>query len=322
MPLLIFIIFIFSLLNGTIEISFLNILKMLFGNKKMLTEDIIVIIKQIRLPRTIMSCVTGAGLSISGCVFQAILKNPLADPFTLGISSGAAFGTTLAFVLGLDTMASFFMPLCAFIGMICSIFIIYLLNMKNKFNSNSMILSGVVVSYIFSAAVMFMFILSPTNSVQSAFIWLMGGNLSTFDERLLPFVIVVVIVGTIILSLLGNIINIISLNIEKSETLGINVAKNVKFLFIMASFVTAVTVSACGIIAFIGLIVPHIMRKIIGSNNVILIPASAFAGAIFLQLCDTLSRTLFSPILIPIGIVTSVIGGIFFICLLLKSEKY
>jgi iron complex transport system permease protein len=318
MPALVFTVFLFSLLHGSIQISFLDMLKALFGCG--VDADIAVIIKQIRFPRTLMACVTGAGLAVSGCVFQAILKNPLADPFTLGISGGAAFGATAAFVIGLVSITNFFIPLCAFIGMIASVLIIYLLNVKKKFNSNSMVLSGVVVSYIFSSAVMLMFALSPSNSVQSAFVWLMG-NLSTFDERLLPFIIVVVITGIIILSLSGNIINVVSLSGEKSRTFGMDIEKNIKFLFITASLITATTVSVCGIIGFVGLIIPHIMRKIIGTNNIILVPTSAFAGAVFLPLCDTLSKTLFSPLLIPVGVVTSIIGGFFFIYLLFKSER-
>ncbi|MDR3253653.1 MAG: iron ABC transporter permease, partial [Endomicrobium sp.] len=162
-PALVFTVFLFSLLHGSIQISFFDMLKGLFGCGA--DADIAVIIKQIRFPRSLMACVTGAGLAVSGCVFQAILKNPLADPFTLGISGGAAFGATVAFVIGLVSITNFFIPLCAFIGMMVSVLIIYLLNVKKKFNSNSMVLSGVVVSYIFSSAVMLMFALSPSNSV-------------------------------------------------------------------------------------------------------------------------------------------------------------
>jgi iron complex transport system permease protein len=184
-----------------------------------------------------------------------------------------------------------------------------------------MILSGVITSYIFSSATMLIFALSPTNNIQYAFLWLMG-NLSTFDEKMLPFITTIVAIGIITLSLSGNIINAISLNNEKSKTLGVNTERNIKFLFIVTSLIVASIVSICGVIGFIGIIIPHIMRRIIKTtNNVVLIPASAFAGAIFLPFCDTLSRTLFSPLLIPIGITTNIIGGLFFIYLLSKSRK-
>jgi iron complex transport system permease protein len=317
MPISVLIVFLFSLVIGLDGISFVDVVKALFGAAD---ENIVLIIKQIRFPRIFMACIVGAGLAGSGCVFQIILRNPLADPFTLGISGGASLGVATAFISGLAAMGSFFIPFCAFVGMIVSVSIVYLLSMQKRFNSNAMILSGVVVSYIFSSAVMLMFALSSENSVQSTFLWLMG-NFSSFDERLLPFITAVVLMGIIVLSLSGNIINAVSLGGEKSKTFGINIERNVKFLFLTASFITAATVSICGIVGFVGLMIPHIMRKITGANNVILIPLSAFAGAVFLPLCDTLSRMLFSPVLIPVGVITSIIGGLFFICLLLKPDR-
>jgi iron complex transport system permease protein len=317
MSLLAIAVFLFSLMCGSSGISSADALRALFGSAD---ENIIVIIRRIRLPRIIMACAAGAGLAASGCVFQAVLKNPLADPFTLGISGGAVLGVSAAFVLGLSAVTSFFIPFCAFIGMSLSVFIVYLLSAYKRFNSNAIILSGVVVSYVFSSAVMLMFALSPGNGIQAAFLWLMG-NFSAFDERLLVFIISIVVIGIIVLSLLGNIVNALYLGGEKSKTFGINIEKNMTFLFLTASFITAAVVSICGIISFVGLMMPHIMRKFVGMNNMTLIPASAFAGAAFLPLCDTLSRILFAPVSIPVGVVTSVIGGFFFICLLLKSEK-
>jgi len=318
MPILVILVFLFSLSCGLNKISFINVLKALFGNAD---ENTIIIIKQIRLPRISMACVTGAGLAVSGCVFQAILKNPLADPFTLGISGGAVFGVAVAFAFGLSSIANFFIPFCAFIGMIISVTIVYLSSLKKGFASNAMILSGVVISYIFSSIVMLLFALSPSDSMQTAFAWLMG-SFSNFDEKLLPFIMIIVLIGIIISSLLGNIVNALYLSSEKSKTFGIDIERNITFFFLTASIITAATVSICGIIGFIGLIVPHIMRKIVGMNNIVLIPASALLGAVFLTLCDTLSRVLFSPVLIPISVITNIIGGFFFLYLLLKSEKY
>jgi iron complex transport system permease protein len=317
MPVSVLIVFLFSLTVGLDGILFIDAVKALFGGAD---ENVATIIKQIRFPRIFLACMVGAGLAVSGCVFQAILKNPLAEPFTLGISGGASLGAAAAFISGLAAIRSFFIPFCAFAGMIVSVFVVYLLSMQKRFNSNAMILSGVVVSYIFSSVVMLMFALSPENSVQAAFLWLMG-NFSASDERLLPFITVVVLISITILSLSGNVINAVSLGGEKSKTFGMNIERNIKILFLSASFITAATVSICGVIGFVGLMIPHIMRKIIGTNNVILIPASAFAGAGFLPLCDTLSRILFSPVLIPIGVITSIVGGVFFICLLLKPDR-
>ncbi|MDR1400947.1 MAG: iron ABC transporter permease [Endomicrobium sp.] len=318
MLILLIIVFLFSLVYGLNEVSFIKVLKALLGNVST-GDTVVMIIKQVRLPRTIMACIVGAGLSVSGCVFQAILKNPLADPFTLGISGGAALGVAIAFVFGFQSVTNFFVPFCAFIGMAISVIVVYLVSIRRRFSSKTMILSGVVVSYIFSSAVMLLFALSPSNSVQTAFMWLIG-DFSNFDERLLPFITVVILASIIILSLFGNVINAVCFSDEKSKTFGIHIAKNITFLFFTASIITAATVSACGIIGFIGLMIPHAMRKIVGMNNVFLIPVSAFSGAFFLPLCDSLSRILFSPVSIPIGIITNMIGGFFFVCLLLKSD--
>ncbi|WP_052570119.1 FecCD family ABC transporter permease [Endomicrobium proavitum] len=282
--------------------------------------DTLLIIRQIRLPRVLMAIVTGAALAASGCVFQGILRNPLADPFTLGISGGAAFGASCGFVFGLTFLGWFFIPLCAFAGALLSVSIVYFLNSGKRFNSNSMILSGVIISYIFSSAVMLVYVLSSAQQIQNAFMWLMG-SFSNFDERLLPFVFIVIILGTAILCLSGNIINAVALGGDKSETLGIDTQKTIKIIFLTASLITACAVSVCGVIGFVGLMMPHIMRKIIGSNHALLIPVSALAGAVFLPLCDSLARMLFAPVIIPVGVVTSIIGGIFFIFLFIKSNR-
>lgn len=310
-------VFVFSLKTGTKDISFLETVKALFGSGE---EGILTVIRQIRLPRILMAMTAGAGLAASGCVFQGILKNPLADPFTLGISGGAAFGASAGFVFGLASVSWILIPFSAVAGAALSVIAVYILSMQKRFNSNSMILSGVMISYIFSSAVMLLFALSKSNQIYSAFIWLMG-NISTFDERLLPAVIIIVIAGTAVLCLTGNIINVIGLGGQKADTLGINTEKTVKIIFILTSLITAACVSCCGVIGFVGLMMPHIMRKIVGGNHSVLIPASAMAGCIFLPLCDTLSRTLFSPIEIPVGVITSIVGGIFFIFLMMKQNR-
>jgi iron complex transport system permease protein len=314
---LLFLAFLFSLTYSLNGISFVDALNALFNVGD---ENIITIIKLIRFKRIIMVCVTGAVLGGSGCVFQAILKNPLADPFTLGISGGAILGASIAFISGLAATVSFFTPLFAFAGAVLSVFTVYVFGFKGKFNSNIMILSGVVVSYAFSSLVMLMFSLSQSTGVQQSFMWLMG-NFSTFDERLAPFVIIVAAVGLTILFLSGNIIDGISLGREKAETLGNNVEKNIKIVFFITSLIIAAVVSVCGVIGFVGLMIPHIMRIFVGSKAMLLIPASVIGGALFLLLCDTLSKIIFAPVVIPAGIITSVLGGAFFIFLLVKAKK-
>jgi len=313
---LLIITFIYAMTSGISDISVLTMLKSLFSK---VDEHTYTIINQIRFPRVFLAIVAGAGLSASGCVFQGILRNPLADPFTLGISGGAAFGASVGFVLGIATVSWIFLPIFAFVGAMMSICLVYTLNVKKKFDSNSMILSGVVASYIFSSAVMLIFAILSSDQLYSAFMWLMG-NLSSFDERLLPLVTAVIIIGIIILCFFGNVINVITLGQEKASSLGVNTTKTVKYIFLLSSLITALIVSCCGVIGFVGLMIPHITRKFVGNDHRVLIPMSIFVGAIFLPLCDTLSRVLFAPIEIPIGVITSIIGGLFFIILILKPS--
>ena len=307
--------FIIAMVSGISDISVMEMLKSLFSTGDGNTYTII---NQIRLPRVILAIVAGAGLACSGCVFQGVLRNPLADPFTLGISGGAAFGASIGFAFGITKLSWIFLPLLGFLGALLSVGLVYILNMKKEFDSNTMILSGVVASYIFSSAVMLVFSISSSDQLYSAFMWLMG-NLSFFDERLLPMVIILVMVGVIILCCLGNVINIISLGNEKSNSLGINTSRTVKYIFLLSSLITACIVSCCGVIGFVGLMIPHITRKFVGNNNKTLMPFSAVVGAIFLLICDTVSRTVIAPVEIPIGVITSIIGGLFFVFLLLRK---
>ena len=303
------------MISGISDISVIEMLKSLFSTGDGNTYTII---NQIRLPRVILAVVAGAGLACSGCVFQGVLRNPLADPFTLGISGGAAFGASIGFAFGITKLSWIFLPLLGFFGALLSVGLVYILNMKKEFDSNTMILSGVVASYIFSSAVMLVFSISSSDQLYSAFMWLMG-NLAFFDERLLSMVTILVIIGVIILCCLGNVINIISLGNEKSNSLGINTARTVKYIFLLSSLITACIVSCCGVIGFEGLMIPHITRKFVGNNNKILMPFSAVVGSIFLLICDTVSRTVIAPVEIPIGVITSIIGGLFFVFLLLRK---
>ena len=307
--------FIIAMISGISDISVIEMLKSLFSTGDGNTYTII---NQIRLPRVILAVVAGAGIACSGCVFQGVLRNPLADPFTLGISGGAAFGASIGFAFGITKLSWIFLPLLGFFGALLSVGLVYILNMKKEFDSNTMILSGVVASYIFSSAVMLVFSISSSDQLYSAFMWLMG-NLAFFDERLLPMVTILVIIGVIILCCLGNVINIISLGNEKSNSLGINTARTVKYIFLLSSLITACIVSCCGVIGFVGLMIPHITRKFVGNNNKILMPFSAVVGSIFLLICDTVSRTVIAPVEIPIGVITSIIGGLFFVFLLLRK---
>jgi iron complex transport system permease protein len=293
------------------------IIKSIFGPAD---HNLIKIIKYIRIPKIIIICITGAGLSASGCVLQTILNNPLADPFTLGISGGAACGVMISLLFNLSSKIGFLtVPFCAFIGSIISMLIVYILSLHKTCNPHTMILSGMIVSYLFTSIILLAFILSPVDTVYMTFTWLMG-SFSILDERLIIFTSIIVLIGIILLILSSRILNIICLGTDKSKTFGINIEKNIKFLFFVTSLITATVVSISGIIGFIGLIVPNICKRICGDNNTITIPISAYTGAIFLLACDTISTMLFNPIILPIGIITNILGGIFFILLLTQKK--
>ncbi|MDR3111807.1 MAG: iron ABC transporter permease [Elusimicrobiota bacterium] len=316
LTLVLFTSFIFSIALGSRDIDFVDIIKSLFSDR--LSEDII-IVKSIRLPRAVMSILVGAGLSTSGAAFQAILKNPLADPFTLGLSGGASFGAAIAFVFGISANL-LALPFLAFAGSLSAVFIVYIMNSSKSFGTNSILLSGVIVSYIFSSAVILLFAISDANRLQLAFMWLIG-NFSSFDERLLAVTTIAISLGIIVLCFLGNIINVLSLSGDKPKTFGLNIKTHMKIIFLIASLITAVCTASCGIIGFVGLMTPHIMRKFVGANNVYLLPACAFAGAAFLSFCDTLSRIIFVPVMLPVGVITNIVGGAFFALLLFKGKR-
>jgi iron complex transport system permease protein len=227
--------FIFSLSFGSNDISFFSALSAVFGNADEQTK---MIINQLRIPRILIAMLTGGGLAASGCIFQAVLKNPLADPFTLGISGGASFGAAFGAVFASAASLWFFTPLCAFLGALLSVFAVYTLALRRNFDPNSMILAGVIMSYIFSSAVMLLFALSSANQMQSAFVWLMGG-FSIVDGKLLIISSVIILTGILFLFSQANIINVLSLNIEKTQTLGVNIQRTVKIIFTAASLITA-----------------------------------------------------------------------------------
>ncbi|MDR2860656.1 MAG: iron ABC transporter permease [Elusimicrobiota bacterium] len=312
-----FIVFIFSLSAGSYDISVFESLKALFGYAD---SDSEMIVRSLRLPRILIAMIVGAGLSASGCAFQAILKNPLADPFTLGVSGGASLGAAIAFSFGFAAAAWFFVPLFAFCGALAAVFGVYLLSSRNGFDGNSMILSGIIISFVFSSAVIFLFALTSPNRMQAAFVWLMGG-FSSIDDKLLIAAPAMIVLGCVVLCLSANLINLLAMGGQKAETLGINTKKSVKGIFFIASFITAACVCICGVIGFVGLMIPHIMRRIVGFKHSILMPACILGGAVFLPFCDALSRIIFSPVLFPVGVLTNLTGAVFFMALLLREKK-
>ena len=272
----------------------------------------------LRLVRILLAITAGAGLAACGAVFQAILRNPLAEPYVLGISSGAGLGAVLfAAFLG----PAVFLPIPAFLGAVATIFLVYNLSKTGgRVPIQDLLLAGVVINIMFSSLILF-FIATARNPVLHDAMWWLLGNLQIFDARLLSAVSIITASGIIVFLVYSRELNAISIGEEEALHLGIDTERVKKILFVVTSIVTAALVSTCGLIGFAGLIVPHIARTLVGANHRILIPASLILGAIFLVLSDAIARTIMQPMEIPIGVITSLVGGPFFLFLLRKSRK-
>jgi iron complex transport system permease protein len=276
------------------------------------------IIWSIRIPRLLGGLIIGAGLAVSGCVFQGILRNPLAEPYTLGVSGGSALGVTLAIVLGIG-WGGFGITLFSFLGALLAISLVYLLASRLRFSVTGLILGGVILSFIFSSAVLLVFALARPVDIHTAFMWLMG-NLSTLDTGILKFSAIIIILCFGITFLFGRELDAMTLGDEKALHLGVNVNVFRRFLYIISSLMVSACVGLSGIIGFVGLIIPHFNRLIIGPQHRPLILASALLGGIFLSLADTIGRTIIAPVELPVGVITGILGGIFFVLLLLARR--
>ncbi|MFH1504438.1 MAG: iron ABC transporter permease [Candidatus Omnitrophota bacterium] len=276
------------------------------------------IIWQIRVPRIILGLLVGAGLACCGAVFQGLLRNPLAEPYTLGISGGAALGASLGVIL---KVYGGWLPVFAFCGSTISVFAIYSIASRKHFSNSVLILAGVILSFLFSSLVFLIFSLSKAEDVHGIVLWLMG-DLSSASNSLIRVIPFFILPGIAALLAFSRDLNILTLGEEKATHLGVNSAKVKKILFISASCITGACVAASGIIGFVGLIIPHFVRKFTGVNHCLLIPASCIAGGAFLILCDALARVIIRPLELPVGVITGVFGGIFFLVFLLRSKRW
>ena len=308
--------FVFSNLVGGSSLKFTKAIYYLFHPASSgIERDII---WQIRFPRVILALLVGAGLACCGAVFQGLLRNPLAGPYTLGISGAAALGATLGIISGISGI---YLPLSAFSGSALSIFLIYTIASKKRFSNPTLILGGVILSFLFSSLVLLIFAISRAEDVHGIIFWLMG-DLSSAQISLIKIISFFILPATALLFIFSRDLNILTLGEEKALHLGVNSVQVKKILFIAASFITGACVAASGIIGFVGLIIPHFMRKIVGVDHRLLLPASCIAGAIFLILCDTLARIIIRPLELPVGVITGLFGGIFFLTFLLKSKHW
>ncbi|MBN2296950.1 MAG: iron ABC transporter permease [Deltaproteobacteria bacterium] len=270
----------------------------------------------LRIPRIIMAAFVGSGLAICGATFQAILKNPLAEPYTLGVSGGGALGATISIIAGIS---GFPMVMFCFAGCTLSIGIVLGAASLKNFTNSMLIMTGVIMSFLFSSIVMFIFAVASSRDVHASILWLMG-SLSAPEASSIR--IMLFLVGPLMMVLWGcaRDMNMLSLGDEKAFHLGLDAVKAKASLLIVASLITGACVAVSGIIGFIGLMIPHIMRKALGADHLFLLPSSMLAGAGFLILSDSISQVIIRPLELPVGVITGMIGGIFFIIYLLKAE--
>ena len=270
------------------------------------------IILSIRLPRSINAITVGALLSIAGLMIQNLVKNPLADPYILGLS-GASASIQLIIIASGFVLPMWMFMLCGFLAAILSLLLLLLLSSRKKLNTNNLLLSGVVTAFAYGAIISLTLTLSPISSTKPMLFWLMG-DLSYTQSSLFPLILL--IIGTLWAYKYHKELDILARGEFFAEKCGVDVKKTNMILLFTTTLFTATAVSIAGTIGFVGLVVPHISRLLIGNSHAKLIPVSAIIGAIFLLIADTFSRTIVAPLQLPVGIFTALIGVPIFIILL------
>ena len=277
-----------------------------------------VILLQVRLPRVFLGFLVGSCLASVGVALQALLRNPLADPYVLGVSSGAALGVSLAVLFGIGTtmLALSVLPVCGFLGGLLALLVIYRMAATyDRLPIHSVLLAGVILNAIFSALIMFITSIMEPNRSFGMMAWLMG-SLTAPVYPVLAALSAYLLVGLVLLFKQVRVLNILALGEEPARSLGIDTERTKRFIFLLSALVTGAVVSFSGMIGFIGMIVPHAVRLVVGADHRLLLPASALVGGMFLMLADTIARTAFVPSEVPVGIITALAGGPFFVYLL------
>ncbi|GJM12303.1 MAG: iron ABC transporter [Pseudohongiella sp.] len=304
---------VFSLLSGSVDITVSELIASLFSSESNLQSQVL---QEIRIPRTMAAFVTGGLLALSGAIMQVLLRNPLADPYILGISGGAAVGALAAILLG---ATGFWLSNAAFAGALFSIFLVF--GIANKFGNWSvtrLLLTGVVVSAGWGAVINILLTTSSTNNVQSMLFWLMG-DLSQSDVSLFHYLLLAVgLIGGLAVS---RSLNVLIRGELLAASLGVNVRALRLLLFFSASIFTATAVTVAGSVGFVGLIIPHMLRLLGARDHRLLLPACILLGGSFLVLADSLARTFIAPQQLPVGVVTAVIGVPAFILILRSTVR-
>lgn len=285
-----------------------------------------VIVWQVRMPVVIGAALVGSALAVAGVLFQGMLRNPLADPFLIGTSSGAALGAAIAFVLPLDTLyGSFFLltPFLAFVGAVLTVLLVYAIaRVGGQTPVVTLLLAGVVVNAVLVAFQTLILTLSPHAqfSIVALFNWLTGGVAVTSWS---PIIVVgaIILIGIVFSLTLARVLDAFGLGEESAAHLGLHVERYKLLIIMVGSLLTAAAVSISGLIGFVGLVTPHAMRLLLGPRHRLLLPASALGGAIFLTVADLLGRVVIAPAVLPVGVFTALVGAPFFLYLLRSSKR-
>ena len=313
---------------GTQVIEFPRILSLLIQQIGVVPTSIAesdptsVILLQVRLPRLLLAFLVGGSLAAVGVALQALLRNPLADPFVIGISSGAALGAAVAmlFGVGVSLWSWSALPICAFIGALLSLLIVYQISVRHYgFSIYTLLLGGVVLNAIFSALIMFLTSVADPNRAFGMYAWLMG-SLTGPDFAMLGILALYLGFGLIILATQSQSLNLLTLGEEAARSLGVEVERVKKLVFLAAALLTGAVVAFSGLIGFVGLIVPHAVRLALSADHRLLLPIAGLTGGVFLMVADTIARTLLSPAEIPVGVVTALVGGPVFLYLLMNRQ--
>ncbi|MFH1823742.1 MAG: iron ABC transporter permease [Candidatus Firestonebacteria bacterium] len=308
----------FSICTGSVGISLKKILKVILEGKGSTEYSIIF---DIRLPRIILGFAVGGALALSGVILQGMFRNPLVEPYTLGISGGAALGVCLNIIFRLyQTFGAVTLPLFGWAGAILVILLVYSLSIKKGIlKIQELLLTGVMISFISSSLIMLIMAVSRTEDLHGIIFWIMG-SLEEPNWVLIKLTLLISVLGLFISCLFWKDLNAFLLGEEEALHLGINIERTKRLLFILSSLLTGCSVAVAGIIGFVGLVVPHFVRMFVGSDHRILLISAFLSGACFLIFCDTLSRIVISPLELPVGVITGILGGSIFIYTLSKKQ--
>lgn len=278
------------------------------------------VLVHIRIPRTLLALAIGGSLSLSGVILQGIYRNPLVEPYTLGISGGASLGITLAIVSGLYSLGAIVLPLFGFVGAFSTIFLVYALSLRRGAVSvNRMLLIGVMISFIASSLVLFLMSITAVENIPGIIFWTMG-SLNESDPSIVNAIVMLSLLVLGVSYLFATPLNALRMGESKAKHLGINTQITIRILFVLTSLLTGSCIAFAGVIGFVGLIIPHVTRLFVGTDYRILLIASFLNGGIFLILCDMLSRTIIAPNELPIGVITGILGGITFIFIISRPR--